>query len=73
MPARFRMQATFEGIPTGDRRTIGVGSLTTRALSLTLIGIAGNRNCIIKAGEGVGHPRNGMINAGVGAADRAAA
>lgn len=40
--ARFRAIVCFEGIPTGDRRKIGVGSLRTRELPLTLMGMTVN-------------------------------
>lgn len=40
--ARFRMIACYEGLATGDRRKIGVESLTPRELPLTLMGMTQN-------------------------------
>lgn len=40
--ARFRMIAMFEGIATGDRRSIDIGALHTREMPLTLMAMRQN-------------------------------
>ena len=40
--ARFRTIVVFEGVETGDKRKIGTGALTTRALPLTLMAMDHN-------------------------------